>query len=420
MGGKASLILVLAFSVLFGMLGTQMLKSSNDATDSYVNYYIQTKAHSIASSAANIAANKLFKNKDWTTGYSDLKVDDGKTDVIIEKFGEFNQNRKITAIGKFGGQKDTVTVWLEPKNFAQFGNFYDAFGSVWAATGDTFSGPFHTNDFLNTFGDPVWLGFTSSLKGVKLYDKYSTAHLCGGFAQGVSIPLTFDAAPIQNAAQINGKIFQDGTNYIQVDLQFNSDSTVTYKQRTGTTGVWSAPVTKTLNTLAPNGVIYIKKGDIFIKGTLSGRATVMANKNGSGGIIHITDDLKYNKNPLIEPSMDMLGLVAQEQVQLDKANANVRGDVDIHASIYSQNRGLIVETSDIYNFPEYNQAYKMNIIGGVIGKKVEATAKYQLIAGKWVPIRGYSYVHKFDERFNTSVPPFFPLTNLFRVISWRE
>ena len=68
-------------------------------------------------------------------------------------------------------------VWLEPKNFAQFGNFYDLFGNVWAATGDTFSGPFHTNDYLNTFGDPVWLGFTTSLKGVKLYDKYSNAHL---------------------------------------------------------------------------------------------------------------------------------------------------------------------------------------------------------------------------------------------------
>ena len=87
MGGKASLILVLAFSVLFGMLGTQMLKSSNDATDSYVNYYIQTKAHSIASSAANIAANKLFKNKDWSAGYSNLEVDDGKVDVIIQNFG---------------------------------------------------------------------------------------------------------------------------------------------------------------------------------------------------------------------------------------------------------------------------------------------------------------------------------------------
>ena len=55
----------------------------------------------------------------------------------------------------------------------------------------------------------------------------------------------------------------------------------------------------------------------------------MANKNGSGGIIHITNSIKYNKNPLIEPSMDMLGLVAQEHVQLDKANANSRGDVDI-------------------------------------------------------------------------------------------
>ena len=412
MGGRASLILVLAFSILFGLLGSQMLRTSNEATDSYINYYIKTKSHAIATSVANISANKLFKNKSWSAGYNDLQIDDGLADVTVQTIGI--NNKKITAVGKFGGQQDTVIVWLEPKNFAQFGNFYDQMGGVWAATGDTFSGPFHTNDFLNTIGDPVWLGFTSCLKGVKLKDGFSHAHLLGGFAEGISIPLSFDANPIVNAALTNGKIFSDSlTNKdITVKLDLKADGTVDYSVKVHN-DPWGPTVNEPLNTLAPNGVIYVKKGDVIIQGTLNGRLTVMANKDGEGGKIHIPNDLVYNKNPLVEASSDMLGLIAEDYVQVDFDAA--RGDIAIQASIYSQKDGLVIE-----NIDGYPTAYHMNLLGGVIGKKIRETAKYELIGGVWLPVKGYSYIHKFDERFNQVVPPFFPLTDFYRVISWLE
>ena len=64
------------------------------------------------------------------------------------------------------------------------------------------------------------------------------------------------------------------------------------------------------------------------------------------------------------------------------------------ASIFSQKDGLVIETYD-----KYKKAYNMNLVGGVIGQNVQATATYQLINGHYVPIRGYSYVHKYDTRF---------------------
>jgi hypothetical protein len=373
MGGRASLILVLAFSILFGLMGSQMLRTSNEATDSYINYYIKTKSHDIATSAANISANNLFKDKSWSAGYTDLQIDDGSADVTVQTIGV--NNKKITAIGKYADQQDTVIVWLEPKNFAQFGNFYDEMGGVWAASGDTFSGPFHTNDYLNTLGDPVWLGFTSCLKGVKLKDQFSHAHLLGGFAEGVSIPLTFDANPIEQAALTNGKVFEDGiTNKdIIVKMDLKADGTVDYSVKVHN-DPWGPTINEPLNTLAPNGVIYVKKGNIIIQGILNGQLTVMANKDTVGGQIHIIDDLKYNKNPLQEASSDMLGLIAEDYVQVDFDAA--RGDIDIQASIYSQNDGLVVE-----NIDGYSTAYHMNLLGGVIGKKIRETARYQLIEG---------------------------------------
>ena len=72
MGGKAALLLVLAFSALFGIMGTQMLRTSNQATDSYVHYYKKTKAHDLAVSGANMAVNEIFMNKSWKAGYSTI------------------------------------------------------------------------------------------------------------------------------------------------------------------------------------------------------------------------------------------------------------------------------------------------------------------------------------------------------------
>ena len=73
MGGKASLLLVLGFSSIFAIMGVEMLKSSNEATDNYVKYFERTEAHNLAVSGANMAANEIFINKFWMAGLFQLK-----------------------------------------------------------------------------------------------------------------------------------------------------------------------------------------------------------------------------------------------------------------------------------------------------------------------------------------------------------
>ena len=420
MAGKASLLLVLGFSILFGIMGAGMLSTSNEATDSYIEYYAKTKAHDLAVSGANMAANQIFINKFWMDGYNDLQIDYGFVKVSVDSFGY--DNKMITSISNFqiGGFKnytDTVLVWLEPKNFAQYGNFYDEM-AAWAATGDTFSGPFHTNDYLKCYGDPVFLGYTTTKNGVQLYNSNSHPEFHGGLEEGVYVPLEFDTSLIRQAAFNNGKIFKDTTTSNRIiDLKLNllPNGTVDYSYNINSTG-WSPIINQSLISLAPNGVIYIEKGNVFIQGTLNGRISIVASQKGepNAGIIHITDDLKYNKNPLTDPtSTDMLGLIAEKYAQVDYNTST--GDLDLHASIYSQKDGLIIE-----RYSDYPSAHNMNIIGGVIGKKVRATADYVWDGSKYVPVRGYSYVHKFDERFNKTVPPFFPKTKYYKVVSWLE
>ncbi len=415
MGGKVSLLLVLGFSALFGIMGTQMLRTSNEATDAYVDYYKKTKAHDLAVSGANMAANEIFINKSWVAGYNDLNVDYGYINVAVDTVN-YN-NRIITATSDYEGYKDTVMVWLEPKNFAQYGNFYNSM-AAWAATGDTFSGPFHTNDYLKCSGDPVFLGYTTTKNGVQLFNNQSHPEFHGGLETGVYIPMQFDASIIKNAANNGGKIFYDTTGQdkiTDVKLILQDDGSVTYSVNINNTG-WSTPINTLLTTIAPNGVIYVNKGNVFIQGTLNGRLSVVAAKNGTAGAgqVHITEDVKYNKNPLIDPtSTDMLGLIAEGYVQVDFNPTT--GDLDLHASIYSQQDGLVIE-----RYADYPSARNMNLIGGVIGQRVLPTAKYVWVGSKLVPTNGYSYVHRFDERFNKVVPPFFPLTDKYRVVAWKE
>ena len=78
MGGKAALLLVIGFSLIF-LIATQNFGSiSNRAVDNMVDYTNETVAHDIAVSGANMAANAIFLDNTWTTGYSNVNFNNGK------------------------------------------------------------------------------------------------------------------------------------------------------------------------------------------------------------------------------------------------------------------------------------------------------------------------------------------------------
>ncbi len=60
MGGKAILIVVIAFSLMFTVVKYNSANTTSNAVERLTSYYIKTNAHNIAASAATIAANVLF------------------------------------------------------------------------------------------------------------------------------------------------------------------------------------------------------------------------------------------------------------------------------------------------------------------------------------------------------------------------
>ncbi len=416
MFGKGSVLLVLGMSSILMFYAMQLLNYSTSSLDVYTRYYSSTMSNNIALSGANIGCNAVYQTPGWSAGYTNIPFSGGTINVTVS---DLPKDRKlITSISLYNGFRDTVKVMIQPSSFAKFGNYYSKL-TAYPATGDTFDGPFHTNDNLGVYGNPVFLGKTTSKKSLVKYYNPSNPVFNGGYETGVNIPLNLNTNDYKTLATSGGKLFESSNaakSFMEVDLTFNNDGTVTYKTKIGLNknswDGWSAPTTESLNSFAPNGIIYVGKGNVRVKGVLNGQVTLVTGKQGGDGMgnVYIENSITYNSDPRTNPnSTDMLGLVADESITVTYNNS--RGNIDICATMYSQNSGLVVD-----NYSGYSTINNMRIFGGIIGNDSYPTASYS--GGN--PVKGYRFIHKFDKRFLFSAPPKFPTTSGFEIISWYE
>lgn len=418
MFGKGAIFFVLGFSGIFMFYAMQLLNYSTTSLDVYSRYYQTTMSNNLALTGANFACSAIYQTPGWSAGYNNISFAGGNIKVTVDNLPK--DRKRITSISDFNGYKDTVIVLVQPSSFSKFGNFYSKL-SAYPATGDTFDGPFHTNDNLNVWGDPVFLGKTTSKKALVKKRNPSNPVFYGGYETGVNIPLNLNTNDYRTIASGGGKLFEStvsSKSFIDVDLAFNNDGSVTYKQRVGknktTWDSWSAPVTVPVSFLAPNGVMFIAKGNVTMRGTVNGQVTVVTGKQGGDGMgnVFIDNSITYKNDPRTNPaSSDMLGIVADESITVTYNNS--RGDIDIHATMFSQKRGLEIE-----NYSSYSTIHNMRILGGIIGEDVYPTASYSSSTGK--PTKGYRFIHKFDKRFLVGAPPKFPTTTGMEIISWYE
>ena len=418
MTGKASLFLILGFGAIFTFYGLQIINSKRSIYDNYAFYFNKSQANYYAISGIHIALANINKvNSNWTPS-GPLTIGNAKIYLTITNpaFGI----KQIKSVSEFNGINDTIITLVKQKSFSEYGNFYQQFNNVWAATADTFDGDFHTNDFVQCYGNPVFLGKVTTAKGIKLYDNKSFPEFHQGWKLESADQVQFDTTFMRISAYSNGKVFSDTTTQnrvTEVRLNFQNNGTVDYSWRIGT-GSWSPQINTSISSLAPNGLIFVQKGNIYVQGTLNGQLSIVATHLGASnaGIVYIENSIRYADNPLHNPnSDDFLGIVAQRRAEITFNNS--RGDIDIQAAIFSEGGGITVN-----NYANYSAAYKMNIFGSVIGLKVEPTATYQWNNSlkRYVPVKGYSYIQKYDKRFDLQAPPYFPKLKIFSIASWYQ
>ncbi len=398
--GKASILLVLGFSLILGVVSPNLHRLANRSSENYLDYLKISQAHNLATSAANMAANQLFIDTSWKAGYSNIPFSGGTYSVAVKDTGV--KMKRITAVGVYQSTAETVSVLLQPSSFAKFAYYSKIEGAIDWISKDTVWGPLHSQAKLNIPipNSPVFYGKVTTRLGTN--PTKTKAKFYGGYQKGVDLNLPADISGVVNAANAGGKVFATGDLWITF-----AGNNVSWK--TSATGTVT---TQTLSSFAPNGVVLTAKGNIHVQGTFQGRATLCA--TGSSGLafgnIYIDDDIRYTTDPRTGPSTDMLGLVTENNVFVTDNTAN-RSDCRIDATLFCLKGGLTAE-----NYNTRPLSGTLYLYGGVTQYQRGPVGTY---SGSTLN-HGFQKNYKYDDRLMVSYPPFFPMTGSFEIISWLE
>ena len=447
MFGKASLFLVMGFSIIFLVFGQKYNALSNETVDNLTDYQNETIAHNLASSGANLGANAMFQDNNWTAGYS-IHMDGGDINVSVETVDATQNIKKIVSISNYEGDEDSVEVILSPNRFSQFAYYSQNEGSgIWWTGNDIVYGPFHTQDNLRADNHPQFgvEGYRTTIRGNLIFKDNASSDrpvFHGSFQSGVDLPLPTDGLqPLRDAAADNGdKIAQSSStitttvqkwipggwqivngrwqyvwgHYITVPSTTTSVDTVyvTFVKDSVQIKMGYAKPSTTYKTseVAPNGVIYAEGMDVRLKGTVEGQCTVV-----SDGNVYIDDDIVYQNDPRTNSSStDLLGIVAQDKVLI--ADNNETNDVNIDAAIYCQNFGFGAE-----NYSTRSVDGNINLYGGITQNIRQAVGQYTTdYYGNISIVHGFNKRYRYDDRLMHMFPPFFPTTGGFSIVSWKE
>ncbi len=448
MVGKVSLLLVMGFSLIFLVFGHNFNSVSNRSVDNFVDYYNGANSHNLARSGANMAANNLFFDMNWTQGYSDVHLNGGTIDVAIQVLDAGQNIRKITSTGTYNGETSTVEVILSPTRFSRFAYYsVDEGSNIWWTDKDTVFGPFHTEDDLRADNHPVFgvEGYSTTIRGHLVYkdNKQSDKpEFHGTFQDGYPDTLTTNGIqPLREAAadsglelkqthttvnktvqtwisghyeRINGRLvyvaghYENTTVYVTsidtVYLTFMNDSINVKKGYNG------ADTTYKTKEAAPNGVIYAQGMNMRVKGTVEGQFSIV-----SDGFIYLDDDIVYKHNPQTDlNSTDLLGIVAQDSVMI--TNNDDTRNIKIDAAIYCQEGGF-----GAADYKTRSVDGDIHLLGGITQHTRKAVGTYSTDHSGHTSISsGFNKRYRYDTRLSKMFPPYFPTGGGFSIISWKE
>jgi hypothetical protein len=400
--GKVAFILVLGFSALFLVMGYNANSVASRSVQNMADYHAKTVAYNIAVTAANLAANEIFLDDDWNSGFSDRDFDGGYLNADVVVLDPITKTIKLTASGTYRGITKSVEVIFKPSSFSKFAYFStNDPGNLYWSNNDTIWGPFHSQGKINSYRHPVFHGKATTKIGVHNYqsEALDAPRFYGGFESGVSLDFPSSGiTDLKDMAASGGYLF---TGQDTVYITFAGDS---LKYRFAANDPDSTVLAQ---SFAPNGVIVGEDATVRLKGTVKGQYTVGTTGVPPKGYIYLDDDIVYYNDPRIDPSStDILGIVSKNDVKITDNLAN-SSDINVHASIYAEKGGFGAGWS---SFTQSNGF--INLYGGIQNK---TRVQIGVFGGK-----GFSRRYKYDDRLMLMSPPGYPGTGNLEIVSWLE
>jgi len=420
MGGKAALIFVIGFIIIFSYYHYKLSVMTVDAAENYNVNYVEALVHEAAVSAMNIAVNKV-----WDTGIAydtfsvvaqgctaHVKIDTLTKDTVRVRSKAWSRVFEKNAWAEFGVPKK-----VEDSLFALFtgeipGNRYmywsnQETGMNWI-DGDTVYGPLHTNGVIRTIGSPVFFGKVTAGKGISPNPKGggSRAQFLGGWEIGITAIMQTDMTNLVNKA-----VATNGLNPVNSMCVYNTPYMFDFLPN-GDVVRWDmtdpavpdSVDTVPLVSIAPTGVIY-STADFYLKGTLNGALTMYTLDN-----VWIQDDIVYADDPLINHgSDDMLGIVANNDIIITDNPANDM-DCTVHACMLS-----LHGTFGAQNPQTRPDSGTLTVVGSVGMDKEGQVGTWSVSV-----FHGFHKMYYFDDRFFDMYPPNFPFVWVWTLIAWWE
>lgn len=425
--GKSLLIYVIGLGLIVSTVLYTINARSLDSFDTFALYYARTMSHTIASAGANIATQACLNDPNYSTNTTDQAFSGGTFSTTIVKTPD---STKITTISRYpignSAMRDTIVAVLKHTSFSKYGWFTDSetngyvgcpyFGaSDWKITGDSVFGPAHTNSKFNLAGAPYFNDKVTATNSPTLQtmNGIRAPIYNAGYQWGISVTRPTTNLPgLLNTAQTQGGLLTTSGNDAALTFLSNGKVAVRIPPTTGSVRNDTVP----LSTIAPAGIIVANGADLRVKGTYSGKVTVVALKGSTtnkGNVWIDGNGIVANVSPRGNPlSNDMLGIVAEQSTYISRDDTrNSSSVVNIDASVYCHNGELTA-----YQFWQIGVHGRVSLFGGVTQKTAGSLGVFSSSG----ITHGFFYSIRHDARFLTTAPPQFPSSTKYELLSWWE
>lgn len=377
--GKALLIIVLGFSMIFSVVMFNLSANQSRSTEAIVVQYEKWMAHNAAESVTNVAVSKLVQ--DFTGSASLSGTFNGATyaasavNVTTDSASQAKRIR-ITAVATYQSESDTTIADLMQPAYS----YYYYFSREWPTwktyqTVDTIPAPIHSNQSIRISGSPVFTGRVSSSNSGFTTVVSASPNFYGGAEFGTSAIFSPILSGLKDSLAAYGDVHNE-----ELWVTFNA---------AGTFACSTATIEHTNNVADYKGVKTTNNGNhIHVSGTFTGQFTVLSEDD-----IYIDDDIRYLTDPRIDPtSTDLLGLVADNDIVINK-NTNL----EIHSALLTKEYIRVPFRSSL-------PIKTLTILGSIGQRNGEEFGTYVL----GILVSGYNLIHDYDDRLQDRTPPYFP------------
>jgi hypothetical protein len=296
-----------------------------------------------------------------------------------------------------GAQRVQTSLQLKRLAFSHFTQLIDRWERTVQLHDDEISGRFHSNSIINLTYDhdvaPRLLGLVTTARHIRIAGEKGWRPRSRIFVGGLKtntprirlppivIPVSQEATDDAEVHVLRGDtllLFRAEGAYDTIDLVSRGTST------------HAIPADK------PLYIVGSGEPELQVRGVVNGSVTLYSPRD-----IVIQGNLTYASDPRSDDGDDYLGLVADRNVEIARADVTGPGDLHVQAAIYARNRFVVRNVGA-------RGGGTMFVYGSVTAGSMSETEPR------------YGTRTDFDARFERVRPPGFPETDRYEVENWNE